>query len=223
MRGYRRSHGDRRLVLRYRHSDLAGMQVKGRTASTRWAPIDIVSHDGPTHLRTMDAQLMRAAGQRLKREPGETGRTAHHFPRARRPQTVPVAPPPPTPRTLAFSTGDVDSPVVGARPAFDYGPLAFAHLALLEQPAKQRQCLAMPTKHQATGGVAIEPVRQCRRTWQPESQRVEKVFEGLAALRPPVDRQARRLVNDQHHPVAIEQAGEHLFRCHAETAITGTL
>jgi hypothetical protein len=80
----------------------------------------------------------------------------------------------------------------------------------------------MPTKHQATGGVAIEPVRQCRRTRQSKTQRVEEVFEGLAALRPAVHRQARRLIDDQHHSIAIEQAGEHLFRCHAETAITGT-
>jgi hypothetical protein len=37
-----------------------------------------------------------------------------------------------------------------------------------------------------------------------------------------VHRQARRLVDDQHHSIAVKQAGEHLFRCHAETAITGT-
>jgi hypothetical protein len=34
--------------------------------------------------------------------------------------------------------------------------------------------------------------------------------------------QSRRLVDHQHQPISVEQAGEHLFRCHAETAITGT-
>jgi hypothetical protein len=29
-----------------------------------------------------------------------------------------------------------------------------------------------------------------------------------------------RLVDNQHEPVTVEQAGQHLFRCHAETAIT---
>src|SRR5262245_1814858 len=222
MCGYWRGHGDRRLVLRYWHGYLAGMQVKDGTAGSRCAPVDIVSYDGPTHLRTMDAQLMCAAGQRLKREPCEPGPTAHHLPCAGRRPAVLVDLHPPAPRVVAFRKGNVDSPVVGARSSLDHGPIAFAHLALLEQPAKQRQCLAMPTKHQATGGVAVEPVRQCRRARQPETQSVEEVFEGLAALRPALHRQARRLVDDQHHSIAIEQAGEHLFRCHAETAITGT-
>jgi len=196
--------------------------MKDGTTRSRCAPIDIVSHDGPTHLRTMDAQLMCAAGQRLKRKPGEPGPTAHHFPRARRGQPALVDLHPPAPRVVAFRKGNVDSPAIGARSSLDHGPIAFAHLALLEQPAKQRQCLAVSTKHKATRGVPIEPVCQCRRAWQPETQRVEEVFEGLAAFRPAVHRQAMRLVDDQHHSIAVEEAGEHLFRCHAETAITGT-
>ena len=62
---------------------------------------------------------------------------------------------------------------------------------------------------------------------QAEAQRVEMVLQALAALRPAMHREAGRLVDHQHQPVAVEQAGKHLFRCHghcpriAETAITG--
>src|SRR4029453_13652983 len=135
-----RGHSDRRFVLRYWHGYLAGMQMKDGTARSRRAPIDIVSHDGPTHLRTMDAQLMSAAGQRLKREPGEPGPTAHHLPRAGRLQAVLVDLHPPAPRVVAFRKGNVDPPVVGARSSLDHGPIAFAHLALFANPPKWRGC-----------------------------------------------------------------------------------
>ena len=48
----------------------------------------------------------------------------------------------------------------------------------------------------------------------------ELVLKGIAALRSAMHGQPRRLVDHQHQPVAVEQAGERLFRCHAETAIT---
>ncbi len=40
------------------------------------------------------------------------------------------------------------------------------------------------------------------------------VLEALAALRPLVDREARRLVEDQHKPVAVKEAGHYLFGSH---------
>src|SRR5947208_13640087 len=46
------------------------------------------------------------------------------------------------------------------------------------------------------------------------------VLQALAALRPLVDRKARRLVDHQHQSIAVEQPRHHLFRCHDETAIT---
>jgi hypothetical protein len=35
-----------------------------------------------------------------------------------------------------------------------------------------------------------------------------------------MDRQSGRFVDHQHQPVTVQKAGQHLFRCHAETAIT---
>ncbi len=73
----------------------------------------------------------------------------------------------------------------------------------------------------------IEPVRERRRARPPKTQRVEMRVERVAALRPAVHGKARRLVDHQYQPVAVEQAGEHLFRRHdalpryVETAITG--
>src|ERR1051326_5205158 len=40
-------------------------------------------------------------------------------------------------------------------------------------------------------------------------------IERLAAFGSAMHREARRLVDHQHQPVAVEQAGKHLFRCHA--------
>ena len=84
-----------------------------------------------------------------------------------------------------------------------------------------RERFAVAAEHEAARGVTIEPMRQSRRTRQTEAQCIEIVLEGVATLRTPVHRQSRRFVNDQHQTVAIEQASDHLFRCHAETAITG--
>jgi len=78
----------------------------------------------------------------------------------------------------------------------------------------------MPSEHQAAGRVAVEAMCQRGCARQAESKRVEIVLEGIAALRPAMHGQSRRLVDHQHQPVAVEQACEHLFRCHPETAIT---
>src|SRR6185503_7592303 len=83
-----------------------------------------------------------------------------------------------------------------------------------------RQGLAVACEHQAPGRVAVETMCQRGRARQAKSERVEIVLEGIAAFRPAMHGQSRRLVDHQHQPVAIEQAAERLFRCHAETAIT---
>jgi hypothetical protein len=109
--------------------------------------------------------------------------------------------------------------------AFDHRPIGLLNRAGFEQPAEQRQRLAMASEHQAAGGVAIEPVRERRRSRQPEAQRVEMILKALATLGAAMDREAGRLVDHQHEPVAVEQPRHHLFGGHVayftETAITG--
>src|SRR5262249_61248697 len=72
----------------------------------------------------------------------------------------------------------------------------------------------------------IETMGERGRARQAETQRAEIIFEALAALRPFVNGQARRLVDHQHQAVAIDETSHYLFRSHGhlprfgETAIT---
>ncbi len=197
--------------------------MKSRPAGTRRFPIDIVADDRPSHFRAMHAQLVGATGDRLQREPGQSRTAAHDCPCSGRWQPSLVSLHPPAPRFVALGERDIDSSLFGFWSAFDDGPIGFADLALLEQLAQQRQGLAVASEHQAPGRVAVEAMCQRGGARQAESQRVEIVLEGIAAFRPTMHGQPRRLVDHQHQPVAIEQAGEHLFRCHAETAITSAI
>jgi fused signal recognition particle receptor len=63
-------------------------------------------------------------------------------------------------------------------------------------------------------------VRQGGRARQAEAQGAEMILKALAALGPAMHGETRRLVEDQHQAVAIKKPRHHLFRCHAETAIT---
>ena len=82
----------------------------------------------------------------------------------------------------------------------------------------------------AAGCVAVEPMRQRRRARQPEAQCAEVIFQAFAALGTAMHSDARRLIDDQHQAVAIEEPRHHLFcgvfrgrlfRRHGGTAITG--
>ena len=89
----------------------------------------------------------------------------------------------------------------------------------------------MAAEHEAAGGVAVEPVGERGGARQAEAQGAEIILKRLAApiatLRAAVHGKARRLVDHQHQPVAVEQTGQHLFRRHnqlpnsAETGIRG--
>ena len=78
----------------------------------------------------------------------------------------------------------------------------------------------MASEHQTAGRIAVEPMRQRGRARQAKAQRVEIVLQAHAALGPLMHGKARRLVDDQHQGVAVEQAALHLFRCHDGTGIT---
>jgi hypothetical protein len=68
------------------------------------------------------------------------------------------------------------------RAGFDHRPVGFGNFAVLEQQAQRRGCLAVSPKHEATGGVLIEPVSENRRARQPKPQRLEGGFQIGAAL-----------------------------------------
>ena len=68
---HRRGDTHRRLVLRNRNDDFTRMQMLDRTFKARRLSINVVADDRPAHRGAMHAQLMRAARDRLHREPGE--------------------------------------------------------------------------------------------------------------------------------------------------------
>ena len=63
----------------------------------------------------------------------------------------------------------------------------------------------MAPEHQTAGGVAIEPVRERRIARQAEAKMMERVLEVFAALRTLVNRDSRRLVENEDQRIAIEQ------------------
>jgi hypothetical protein len=131
---------------------------------------------------------------------------------------------PPAARRVLAPERRIDSALLLGGAAIDHSPIGLADAAALEQATELRQRLAMAAEHQATGGIAVEPVRQSGRARQPETQRAEIILQALAALGslwPLVDRKSRRLVDHQHQAVAIEQARHYLFLRHDEIAITG--
>jgi len=70
-RRHRRGDRNRRAVLVERHDDSAGVQMERRPVAARGAAVDCVAEDRPAHFRAVDPELVRAAGQRLEREPGQ--------------------------------------------------------------------------------------------------------------------------------------------------------
>ncbi len=74
----------------------------------------------------------------------------------------------------------------------------------------------MPSEHEAAGGVAVEPMRKRRPSRQAEAQGVKVVLEARAAFRPGVNGDAGWLIENEHHPVAIEEARSCFFRRHGK-------
>jgi hypothetical protein len=72
----------------------------------------------------------------------------------------------------------------------------------------------MTAEHQAAGGVAVEAMGERGRARQAEAQRVEMILEIVAALGAAMHGQTRRLVDDEHQPVSIEQAREEIIGSH---------
>ncbi len=90
------------------------------------------------------------------------------------------------------------------RDAGDDRPVDLLDLALREQPAEAAQRFRVAAEDKAPRSVAVEPVGQGRRPRQAEAQQRQPVFEMRPAGRPGMHRDAGRLVDHQHQPVAIQ-------------------
>ena len=82
---------------------------------------------------------------------------------------------------------------------------------MLEQQSKRGRRLAVATEHQAAGRILVQSVRQHRRSRQAKTKRVEGRFQVGPALGTPMHWQSGRFVDDQHQPVAVEDARLDLF------------
>jgi len=76
----------------------------------------------------------------------------------------------------------------------------------------------MSSEHETPCCVAVQPMRERGRSRQTEAQRLEIVFERSAAFRSAMHGDAGGLIEDEHQPVAIEQARSCFFRRHEDIA-----
>src|SRR5215472_9036334 len=111
----------------------------------------------------------------------------------------------PVPR-LSFLRPVSIRPLGLGRPALDDGPIDVFGLAAREQCAEAAQRLRMPAKDEATGGVAVETMRERRRMRQTEAQLIKRALEVGTPARPGMHGDPRRFVEHEDQPVAIEDA-----------------
>ncbi len=211
----------RRPVLRHRHHDFARMQVQRRCAAR---PVDGIAEDREARCRAMHAQLVGAAGQRRQRQPGERLAASvlaapEHAPFGLRRQAGRIVLHPPATRRVEPAQRQVDQAFVCLRPAFDDRPIGLVDRACLEQFHQPFQRLAVAAQHKAARRVAVEPVGERGAARQAEFQMLETLFQIFAAFGAPMNGKAGGFVEDQHHAVAMDEAGNDLFRVHGLEAI----
>ena len=180
--------------------------MQPRLAEARAIAVNVVADNGPALGRGMHAQLVSAAGHRFHREPGQAVGPAQHLPSGDGRLTVRIRFLPPAALFIQPAERQIDNALVLGGSAFNDSPIGFGNPAMFEQKPKRRRCLAMPAQDEAARGVLVEPMGEHRRPRQSEAQRVERRFQIRAALGSAMDRQASRLVDDQHQPVAMEYA-----------------
>ena len=115
----------------------------------------------------------------------------------------------------AWRNGQIDRALVPVGHTLRHRPVALLDLSLGEQLAETRQGLAVPAEHQATRGVAVEPMRDLRPARQAEAEVVEPARQRVAAATIGVHRQAGRLVDHQHQSVAVQHASHYVVGGHA--------
>ncbi len=107
---------------------------------------------------------LRASAGDLPPPGGGDLRTPQHTPsRHRRLAVLRIVLHPPAARRIKAAERKLDPAFVSLGRTLDDGPVGLVDGAGLEQLAKLRQRFAMAAEHKATGGVTIEPMRQCRR------------------------------------------------------------
>src|SRR5579863_4095326 len=157
----------------------------------------------------MDAQLMGAARLRLEFEPGDRRAAplaaAPNAPVSERLLPVRIDLHPPAAPVVEAAERQIDRALFAVRTAGDDRPISLGDPPLLEQKPQCLQRLVVTAENEAARGLAVEPMRERRLSRQAEPQGVKIVLEARAALRAPMNRDARRLVEDQHQPVAIEE------------------
>ncbi len=74
----------------------------------------------------------------------------------------------------------------------------------------------MPTQNETAGRLPVEPVGEGGISRQAEAKGLEIVLETHAALGAAMDREARRLVDNQHQSISIEQPRSCFFGRHED-------
>jgi hypothetical protein len=160
----------------------------------------------------MNAQLMRPPGEGPELEPGEPSRTAEH-PKPRRggpPRGIRLHPPAAFRR--APRQGHLDQPVLRHGSAFDESPIGLLDAPGREQRVEIAQGLRMPAQDEAARCVLVQPMRQLRQPRQTEAQRIEQCGQVRATLGAGMHGKPRRLVEDEHHGVAVEETARQIDR-----------
>src|SRR5271154_5283780 len=119
----RRRHTYRFLVLGNGNPDFARMQMQTRLAEARTVSVDIVADNRPALSCRMDAQLVGAASNGFKGEPGEITAASHHFPVGDRRLPFGIDLLPPAAFGIESAKRHVDGALILSRAAFDDGPI----------------------------------------------------------------------------------------------------
>ena len=174
---HRRDDADRLAILVERHGDFTRMEMQRRATRSWRVAVDRVAQDRPAHLRAVDPQLMRASSQRFEAR-ARCGQwiclVTRHLVTAGWPCGSCFCHQP----NIGVEAAErhVDFALLGVGTAFDDGPVGLVDRAVAEQLAELRQRLAVAAEDEASGRVAVEPVRKSRRPRQAEAQRVEMIL-----------------------------------------------
>ena len=172
--------------------------------------VNRVAGDRPALRGAVHAQLVGAPGQRGKLQPGLPGGlpgcAPQHPPAGLRELAQRIHFHPPATRRVEPPQRQVNQALVSLRPAIDERPIGFRNPALLEQCPEFFGSLVVAAQHQAAGGVLVQPVRKHRAARQAKAQRLKMRLKIVATLGAAMHGNARRLVNDKHQPVTIEEA-----------------
>src|SRR5579885_2633826 len=128
----RRLYLHRRPAFIKRNHDGFGVKVQPRSTPA----IDAVAQDGPAKRRAMNAQLMRAPGERRELKKGKARPAPAHPPAGLRRGARRIGFHPPAAAGIEAFERQINQALNLCRAAFDNRPIDLLHLALLEEEAK---------------------------------------------------------------------------------------